>query len=334
MSDSRWLIVLINIAAMFTVIVVGWVARRRSFLTAETTGALSRFIVDIALPALVLSSMINTVDTAQLKANWFLPLLGGAIMIVGQVVGFLTMPLFAKREQWPTFTFLVATANWIYLPLPIATALYGPEGERAVILFNIGAQVVLWTALVAGLQRQKLSAESLKNLVLNPGLVATVGGILLALLFPDLRILAVRDTASPTALSAIARIFQTALVTVGSLTIPLSMVVIGAQLGGLRFGEHRPSRALAGVLLARLFIVPAATISLVLFLERCGIRIAEAPRVVAYLIAAMPVAVSCSMFTERFGGDTSFAARSIFYSTLLSAITVPLIFFLIQKAGV
>ena len=52
---------------------------------------------------------------------------------------------------------------------------------------------------------------------------------------------------------------------------------------------------------------------------------------VAYIIACMPIAVSCSMFTERFGGDTSLAARGIFYSTLFSIVTVPAFFYLLQS---
>ena len=54
---------------------------------------------------------------------------------------------------------------------------------------------------------------------------------------------------------------------------------------------------------------------------------------VAYLIATMPVAISCSMFTERFGGDVSLGAQGIFYSTFFSLLTVPVIFFLLQRFG-
>ena len=54
---------------------------------------------------------------------------------------------------------------------------------------------------------------------------------------------------------------------------------------------------------------------------------------VGYLIATMPVAISCSMFTERFGGDVSLGAQGILYSTFFSLLTVPAMFFLIQRLG-
>ena len=56
-------------------------------------------------------------------------------------------------------------------------------------------------------------------------------------------------------------------------------------------------------------------------------------RMILYLIATMPVAVSCSVMAERFHGDVTLAAGGIFYSTFFSLLTVPAIFFLIQRFG-
>ena len=115
----------------------------------------------------------------------------------------------------------------------------------------------------------------------------------------------------------------------GSLTIPLSLIVTGAQLGGLPMTDHRPSSSLAGVLVSRLFLAPAATIALVQLAGLIGWALPDVPRMTMYIIAATPVAISRSIFTERFGGDTSLAARSIFCSTFLSILTTPIIVLLV-----
>ncbi len=124
-----------------------------------------------------------------------------------------------------------------------------------------------------------------------------------------------------------------ALAIVGSMTIPVSLLAIGAQLGDLELHMHRPSRALWGVLLARLIVGPLLTIAVGWIVLRAGVTLPEIPRMIGYLIATMPVAISCSMFTERFGGDVSLGAQGIFYSTLFSLLTVPAFFFLIQRLG-
>ena len=60
MTDSR--VVLIKIAGMFLVILAGWLARRRGYLSQEAGSILSRIVVDAAFPALVFTQMLRTVD--------------------------------------------------------------------------------------------------------------------------------------------------------------------------------------------------------------------------------------------------------------------------------
>ena len=332
MADFR--IVLLKILAMFLVMLLGWYARHRGFLTTESTSTLSRFVVELAMPALILTQMLRTVDPATLRADWYLPLLGGAILIFGQGVGLFTLPFFARQAaQRPTFIFLVAVANWVYLPLPIAEALYGTAGIRTILLFNVGAQLVLWTLGVWTLRGGKPDWASLRELARNPGMITTAVGILLALFVPASRTL---ETLAPSHAAPgmlLAAAIVQALAMLGALTIPLSLVTIGAQLGQLDLSDHRPSRMLTGVLGARLLLAPLLTVALTLAIARLGYTLPAVPRMCAYLVAAMPVAVSCSMFTETYGGDTLLAARAIFYSTLLSIFTVPVLFYVIQHSG-
>jgi len=51
---------------------------------------------------------------------------------------------------------------------------------------------------------------------------------------------------------------------------------------------------------------------------------------VVVLVSAMPVAIICSVMAERFGGDATLAAQSVFLSTMLSLVTVPALFFLVS----
>src|SRR5208283_3839200 len=125
---ADWQIVLLNVAAMFLVILAGWLARRRKALSGETTATLSRFVVDVTFPALCFAQMLKSVDAPALRAGWFAPLLGAAVLLVGEVVGLCTAGLFCRQAQRATFVFLVSISNWVYLPLPIAQGLYGEEG--------------------------------------------------------------------------------------------------------------------------------------------------------------------------------------------------------------
>ena len=324
-------VVLIKVAAMFLVIVVGWLARRRGFLAAEFTATLSRLVVDVAFPALVFTQMLQTVDAAALREGWFSPLLCGLLIVVAYVVGLALGPLFSAKTQRNTFIFLVAIPNWVFLPLPIAEALYGSAGVRAVLLCNVGAQLVLWSFgvwILHGTVRQ-----AARNLLTNAGLWATALGIGTALLFPASRELETFNAATANVTWLVGGTLVQVLGMLGSLTIPLSLLAIGAQLGGLVVPLHRLPRALWGVILGRLLIAPVVTLALGWAALKAGLQLPEATRMVGYLIATMPVAISCSVMTERFKGDVNLAAQGIFYSTLFSLLTVPAIFFLIQRFG-
>src|SRR5271163_4668879 len=103
---ADWQIVLVKIAAMFLVIVVGWSVRRCGYLPAETTSILSRFVVDIAFPALVFTQMLRTVTPDALREGWFAPLLMGLLILIAYGAGLLVAPWFCRAEQKKTFVFL------------------------------------------------------------------------------------------------------------------------------------------------------------------------------------------------------------------------------------
>jgi predicted permease len=319
---------------MFLVILAGWLARKRKALSAETTATLSRFVVDITFPALGFLQMLKSVDIPALRENWFTPLLGVAILLVGQLVGLSTAGFFCRKAQRATFIFLIVINNWVYLPLPIAQGLYGDDGVRVILFSNIGVQLFLWTVGVWTLRGGKPDRNTLLDLLKNPGLLGILAGIFAACVFPSLHLLAGSAANAPAGHSTLAiKAVLQALDFIGGLTIPLSLIVTGAQLGGLELSKRTEWRPLTGVLLGRLFLTPLLVVLLVQLAQAGGITIPEIPRMLGYIVALMPVALSCSIFTERFGGDTALAARGIFYSTLLSIVTVPVAFFFIQKLG-
>jgi hypothetical protein len=243
---------------------------------------------------------------------------------------YLAVQLFRIGHGRSTFIFLAATPNWIFIPLPICEALYGRDGVHNVLIFNVAMVLVLWTWGVSTLCGGLKGAHALRGMVLNPGVLATAAGIGLALAFPgaaswaeasqDLRPLAVGRYGIVQALGLL-----------GGMTVPLSLVVIGAQIGGLKAWRGLNDRALLGVQAARLILAPALVVVALRLLTGAGVALPAATGMVSCVIAAMPVAVSCSLFVERFGGDADLAASSIVVSTLLSVATIPFVLFAIER---
>jgi hypothetical protein len=333
-------VVLLKILSLLPLMLVGWVAARRGWAGRDTVAAASRFTVDVALPALTFTQLLRTVTPGSLRALWFLPVAGAGVMILAWLAGAAMAPLFRARGRWTTFVFLVTVCNSVYLPLPIAQALYGDDGVRAVLLFNVGMQVVQWT-LAIGTLLGRPEWKTMRDLALSPGLLATIAAIAAALAVPGLRTLEGLDPrgAAPVALAGSALL--QALSLLGTLTIPLALLVTGARLDVRDFGlggrglnrEGRLALPLGGVLFSRLLLAPALTGVVMLLAAGAGIRLDEVSRRIIFLIACAPVAINCGVFTERYGGDSSLAAGAIFSSTLLSVVSMPALFFLAELAG-
>lgn len=311
---SPTFVVIAKIASMFLVIGAGWIIRRRRIIDEHTTPILSRLTTDVALPCLIFQQMLATVDRTMLLNNLATILAAMGVIIFAQLVGWAGWRLFATKKQAPTFIFCVATNNWVFLPLPIIQVLYGSEGVALLLLCNAGIQLLLWTVLVAILQGGRIDRSSLTNLIKNPGFLATIAGMAIA---------ALPQQPGGTAIS----VTLEAMEMIGSLTIPLSLLVTGAQLGALRpSGSHPPLKALSGIFILRLLIAPLLTLGLIYLAALAGWQLPPLPQAIVFLTATMPVAISCSILAERFNQDTRLAAQSIFYTTLGSIVTVPILF--------
>lgn len=317
-------VVFLKIAVMFLVMVIGWWAARRDLLTPAITKALGRLVVDLTFPCLILVQMLGTINPAALRRGWWIPVFALVSLMLAAWVGtFLASVFKIEPAKRPTFSFLIATPNWVFLPLPIAEGLYGAEGVRFVLLYNFGAQIVLWTFGVRILQHSKPDVPGWRILLGNAGILATVGGGLIALLWPGAALLG--HAGAQGGWAGVGDSVLGSLKMIGDLTIPLSLLATGAQLGKMVKGSDFQWRPLAGVTAGRLLIAPAVTMAILKGLILVtGIEMNEVEFITGTIIVAMPVAISCTMFAERFEGDGPLSASGIFTSTLISLITVPL----------
>ncbi|HMP77575.1 MAG TPA: AEC family transporter [Kiritimatiellia bacterium] len=301
-----------RLAVLFLVVLAGWTARRLRWLGEPATRMLSRLCVDVCFPCLTFTQMLHIVGGRPLAEQGGVVALGAIMMLVALLAGRAALGGLSdgvRRTAW----LAMATPNWIFFPLPIATLLYGADGLAAVLLMNVSAQFFLWTSCVAILRGFRSTARAGFVNILNPALVATFAGAALALGWP-----ASRDW--PEATGALGHVFDL-LKTAGTLTIPLSMLVTGSQLGALARG-WRIDPPLLRVNAARLVIIPLITL-LVFRLLAPWLSLPPDIWRTALLIAAMPVAVSCGVLVERFGGDRNFISQSILLTTVAALVTVP-----------
>ena len=335
-------VVLVKIAVSLCVIAMGWLGARKLRAGNEAPhlpaliSILSRLVLDVSLPALAFTAIVKTAAPESPGQALLIPIVGFGIFTLAALCGAALAVLVASPPRRRTLIFVIAVPNWIYLPLPIAAGLYGAIGTRTVLLLNVGALLWLWTAGVFILSGQASLRSALRAITSRPGLWGTLAGIAVGIFAPGLQPFLAEPSAAHGLFAVVPLIFFQSLEFLGTLTTPLALLCTGAQLAQLgQVGSESANasgnastnasgrssgRELAAALLGRLLLGPLLTFAVLHLLP----PLMPAPvQATVALAAAMPVAVSCSMFTREFGGDDKLAATSILVSTVISLVTVP-----------
>lgn len=310
---------LLKSATLVLMMSSGFLAWRLRVLTAEAVRALSRFLVDFTLPALIVISMQRPFSP-ELRDEAFLTLgISSAVYAVSIPAALLlARVLRPPRGSRGTYAFAASFSNVAFMGFPVMEALFGRESLFAVSVNNIPFQVLAFSAGVVMIAsghgspgaaggthpefRGAAPRLSLRSLV-NPAIIATLLGF-------GFFLFSVR----------IGEPLHGALEALGSVTTPLSMVLIGAMLARAKLGRTLGAWRVWVLATWRLFLHPAALWLGLRALGADGMLLA-----VPVVVAAMPVAANTSILAEVYGGDSETASGLVFLTTVLSTLSIPLL---------
>lgn len=259
-------------------------------------------LLGIIVPCLILGSVSS--GDALPSTGEILSVLKVAIVYYG--LGFFSAALVPRllggtAKQQGVWRYSLIFSNMAFIGYPVSVALFGQEALfYAVILvlpFNL-LSYSLGPLMLAG------QAKFRWQQLLSPCIVASVIALMMALFHIN-----------------VPALLGECLNFTGSLTTPLSLLLVGSLLADLPFGRAFTSPRLWALAAFRLLILP---IMLWLFLKWTGIGTPLVANI-AVILMAMPTALNGSMLAMEYGGDTECMAQSIFLTTLMSIITIPVL---------
>lgn len=299
---------------LFILVGVGFAAGKAGILRGDTIKALSRFLLDFTLPALVIHSMQRPFSP-ELR-NQAMSVLGFSFSMYAMAfpMAYFLTSLYRKagyREKG-VHRFAMCFSNVGFMGFPVAESLLGRESLFMVSVYNIPFQLLAFsigTIIVAG-RTIKAKDESpavafVKTLKvgMNPAVLAAIAGFVFFLL-------SVR----------IPQPLATATGLLGETTTPLSMALIGAVLANTSLGPVVGNPRLWFTITYRLVLHPLAVLGIARVVGLSGLELA-----VPVLMTAMPVAANTSILAGVYGGDEVTASGLVFASTAVSLLTIPLI---------
>lgn len=302
-----------QIFVLFSLIVVGYIIRKLNVVTAAINREIGSFVLNVALPAFIITSMDFPFSLDVLKDSAFLILISfsvyGASILLSKVYSRVTG---AKGQSKDVMEYVITFSNSGYMGYPVVFEIFGEKGVFYAAIYNMSFNILVWSYGVHLLKSETVKvhvplATRIKK-IFNPGLIALIIGYTLFLTGIKLP--------GP---------IKTILDMIGSTTTPLSMMFIGFILTEVKVGEALRSAHVWGVSSLRLVLIPAAT-----FLVLKALGFEDLTLYIPVVISAMPAAANTAIFSSQLGSDYRLGSLLIFASTLLSVGTIPLLIYLIK----
>ena len=110
---------------------------------------------------------------------------------------------------------------------------------------------------------------------------------------------------------------------VGDMTTPLAMIIIGVTLGAMNIKDVFNELRVYIYTIIKQLIFPVIAYPAIAFLIKDSYL-----RGLTLIMLSMPVGSSAVLFTNKYGGDSGLAAKTIFMTTLISVFTIPLVVYM------
>ena len=299
---------------LFAIVVVGYIAGKLGYMGGTFDKKLSKVVIDITCPALILSSAM----TGELPdRRYILPLLGISVLTYVLLTGVaLLLPRFLtkKKDDEGVIGFAMMFGNVGFMGYPIVASIFGHEAVfyAAVLnvvntftVFTVGTMLIVGKNQVSTVEEKEMSQKKMLRKVLysTPMLSAYLTMLIVALEIKD-----------------IPEFISQPLTMIGNITVPAALLIIGSSMSQL------PLRALLGnstiytTTLMRLAILPVGIHYLMTLLGFSSFVVG-----INTVVIAMPVATYGTILCLRHGKDTTLITEVTFITTLLAMISIPLL---------
>ncbi len=293
------LIVLRQMSMIAVLVIIGIVLEKKKVLSEQGTKVISKLVVDICNPVLIVSTILTGNITVTHKE--FLSGVGVAAVIyaVFILIGTLLPGIIGiKRDERKFYSLMSIYGNVGFLGIPVAKALLSENAMLYVIICNVFYCLLFYTHGIITLSSGKEKMD-LKKL-LSPGVIMSI--LALLIFWFDLKLPEV--------------VVKTADY-IGSPTVFLSMVLLGASVSRSNFIRDMKDAKLWIFILVRLVMVPALA---VLILRSAGAA-DEMVRTFC-LMCAVPVGNLPMIQAEKIGERTDILSRGIIVTTVFSFISI------------
>ena len=283
-------------------IVIGYLSAHTGFVSKSFVNDASKLMLNFFLVA----TIINSVFSSGMESSFgeIAKIIGvmWLMLAISYIIAFVSMKLTKLPEnRKPVFEMLVSNGNSLFIALPVAQQVYGSLSVFYISMASLPIYIMLYGYCVYKLAKGKFGAKFELKKLFTPPLIASFVSLVIFL-----------------AGIPVPEVIKNVIGTMANATMPLSMLVVGASLGGISFAETFKDKDvyLAGIM--RLVVVPIIVYLLLKLIPMDPMLMKS-----AVLISASSCAIMSTALSVRYGRDYVFASKAILFTTTGCMLTIP-----------
>ena len=298
---------------LFSLILMGYVVAKMKVVPENSATVLSKLENNLFVPALVLGTFVENFTVEKLSTAWKLFLVSFVICIVMMFLAIAVAKCCSKDQYIRNiYTYGLAFSNFGFMGNAVVSAVF-PDIFLEYLIFTmpLWTMIYMWgvPCLLIPSEEGKQTIKSRLKSFANPMFAAMIIGVVIGLSGIQL----------PNFLS-------TAVNVTGSCMSPIAMMLTGITIANMDVKKVLSIKSIYVVSIIRLLVFPLIFIGVFKL-----VPMSQNIVVCTICSLAMPLGLSTLVIPGGYGKDTSVAAGMAVVSHLLSAITIPVIFYIMMS---
>ncbi len=296
--------VLFAVISLFLLMAVGYIFSKLKIISADAIPHLNKVAITITLPSL---TFVNIATTTGVSMKEVITVTSLGLLYYVFIIGFVFLiPLVLRvhKKDRGLYQFMLVFSNSGFMGFAVVMAIFGDDALFYAVLLNMPINLFAFSVgvlfIVKGTdQKIKISYRHFLNF---PLIATIIGLVFFALNIP------------------VPYVIADSLNMLGNMTTPLCMLIIGLSLSTTNIGVVLKDIRLYGLTFFKQIIIP-----LLMFVTFTSIGFDKWLVTLFAIQFATPVAAITVMVCEEYNGNTKLASEGIFFTTLFSIITLPII---------
>lgn len=308
--------VLVNqLIQLFLIICVGYAVFKFNILNETANKYLNGLVIKVTLPFFIINSVLEMKNRPDSSTLFSLFTVSIVFYLIMPLLAFIIVKVMRKTirieiNRQGLYMFMLIFSNIGFMGMPVLQVACGENGTTAVFyaaIFNIFFNIAAFSygVIMIGYGTAANTTLKLKNM-LSPTILCSFLAVIIYALdihFPET--------------------IENVLSTVGGLTSPLAMLLVGSTLASMKLGEVFNEWRVYVFSILKQFILPILLYPVFKFFISDNLLF-----YVIFIEFLMPVANTALILSTEYELDVKFTSKTIFISTALSLISIPFVLYI------